>query len=54
MYSNMPITVEAAVTTKALTGCNGLAGSDLQDGGVPSECQEVAGLFSYNANTSLN
>ena len=35
------VAVEGVVETKALTECNGLAGSDLQDGGVPSEYQEV-------------
>ena len=29
----MAISVEGIVKIKALTGCNGLAGSDLQDGG---------------------
>ena len=29
--------VEGFIMTKALTRCNGLVGSDLQDGGVPSE-----------------
>ena len=29
--------VEGDLVPKALTGCNGLAGSDQQDGGVPSE-----------------
>ena len=36
-YSHMAIAVEGVVKTKALTRCNGLAGSDLQDGGIPSE-----------------
>ena len=36
-YSHMAIAVEGAMETKALTGCNGLGGSDLQDRGVPSE-----------------
>ena len=31
------LAVEGVVMTKALTGCNGLAGSDLQDGEVPPE-----------------
>ena len=31
------IAVEGAIYAKALTGCQGLAGSDLQDGVVPSE-----------------
>ena len=29
--------VEGVMKNKALTGCTGPAGSDLQDGGVPSE-----------------
>ena len=31
------ISVEGAIWLKALTGCQGLAGSALQDGRVPSE-----------------
>ena len=31
------IAVEGAIWQKALTGCKGLAGSALQDRGVPSE-----------------
>ena len=36
-YSKMAIAVEGVMKTKTLTGCNGLAGSKLQDEGVPSE-----------------
>ena len=39
-YSNQQknnLHIEGVVKTKALTGCNGLAGSELQDGGVPSD-----------------
>ena len=36
-YLHQVIAVEGVVKTKALTGYSGLAGSDLQDGGVPSE-----------------
>ena len=35
--SKMAVAVEGVVKTKALTGCNGLAGSDLHNGVVPSE-----------------
>ena len=36
-FSHRAIAVEDVVKTKTLTRCNELAGSDLQDGGVPSE-----------------
>ena len=36
-YSKMATAVVGVMKTKALTGCNGLAGLDIQDGGVPSE-----------------
>ena len=35
------------------TGCHGLASSDLQDGGVPSEHSKVAALIGYNAYKKL-
>ena len=33
----MSMQLKVSLRPKALTGCNGLAGSDLQDRGVPSE-----------------
>ena len=39
------IAVEGAFWPTVLTGCQGLAGSALQDGGVPSEHWNVVGLF---------
>ena len=34
---NEAIAVDSAIEGKALIGCHGLAGSDWQDGGAPSE-----------------
>ena len=48
------IAVEGAVWPKTLTGCQELAGSARQEGGVPPEHQKVAALIRCNANTSLN
>ena len=50
----MAIAVEGVIMTKALTGCNGLAGSDLQEGGVPLKHSEVAALFICNVDTPIN
>ena len=47
-YSHKAVAVEVAIYAKALTGCHGLAGSDLQDGGVPSEDWKVSALFEVN------
>ena len=41
--------VEDVIMTKAPTGCNRLAGSELQDEGVPPEDLKAAALLNCNA-----
>ena len=47
----MAIAVEGVMKTKGLTRYNGLAGLDLQNGGVLSVHLEDAAFVCYNANT---
>ena len=46
--------IQGCHPAKALTGCKGLAGSALQDEGVPPEHLNVTALFVCNAFTLLN
>ena len=45
----MAIAVEDGLVPKALTGCHGLAGSDLQDGGYNPNIEMLPALIEYKA-----
>ena len=48
------LAVEGAMKAIAFTGYHGLAGSDLQDGGLPSQDWNCDSSVSYNASTLIN